>query len=109
MMSEGLQDIKESLHILFSTSLGERIMMPKYGCRLKDYLFEPLDDSLGAYIKDLIRTAILYHEPRIELNDVTLTSAQEEGRVDISIDFTVRQTNSRYNQVFPFYKDEGAA
>ena len=29
-------DIKESLDILLSTSLGERVMQPDYGCNLND-------------------------------------------------------------------------
>ena len=32
------QDIKESLHILLSTSPGERIMQPSFGCDLKKIL-----------------------------------------------------------------------
>ena len=108
-MAEGITDIKESLHILFSTALGERVMQPRYGCNLGTYLFEPMDASLKAYIKDLVRTAVLYHEPRIDLNDVTLTSDDAAGRVEIEIEFTVRSTNARYNQVFPFYRDEGGS
>jgi phage baseplate assembly protein W len=35
--------------------------------------------TLQAYMKDLIRTAILYFEPRIILDDVTLLPEPEEG------------------------------
>lgn len=100
-------DINSSLNILFSTSIGERIMLPKYGANLKDYLFDPVDTSMKAYIKDLIKTAILYFEPRIELNDITLTAMNDEGMIEIILDYTVRTTNSRYNFVYPFYLNEG--
>ena len=101
-------DIKQSLEILLNTLPGERIMLPKYGCDLSELIFETLSDTLITYIKDLIETAILYYEPRIEVNKINIS--QEfvlEGRIDIGIDFVVRSTNSRLNYVFPFYLKEG--
>jgi phage baseplate assembly protein W len=103
------EDIRSSLEILLSTSVGERVMQPTYGCDLRRLLFEPLDTTLKAYVQDLIETAILYHEPRIRLHSVTLATTPEEGRLDITLDYTIMTTNSRYNYVYPFYKDEGAA
>ncbi len=101
------KDINSSLEILFSTSVGERIMLPKYGANLRDHLFDPVDNSMKAYIKDLIKTAILYFEPRIQLDDITLTAKNEEGLIEITLDYTIRTTNSRYNYVYPFYISEG--
>ncbi len=101
------EDIRSSLEILLSTRVGERVMQPKYGCNMDRLVFEPLDTSLQAYMKDLIRTAILYFEPRIILDDVKLEPLPLEGRIDISIDYTVAATNTRSNFVFPFYKEEG--
>jgi len=101
------KDINSSLHILLSTEIGERIMQPTYGFDLHRLLFELLDTSLKAYIKDLIRTAVLYFEPRIKLEDITLEEFPEEGRLDITLDYMIRSTNSRFNFVYPFYKSEG--
>ena len=101
------EDVRSSLEILLCTAVGERIMQPTYGCDLKKLLFEPLDTALKAYIEDMLKTAILYHEPRIRLDDVELVTIPEEGRIDIYLDYTIRTTNSRYNFVFPFYKTEG--
>lgn len=106
-MVSGEEDINSSLEILLSTGLGERIMQPGYGCNLKQLLFEPLDTGLKAYIKDLIKTAILYHEPRIRLDDVALTEKPEHGILEITVEYTVRTTNSRSNFVYPFYLQEG--
>lgn len=101
-------DINKSLHILLSTRLGERVMLPSYGCNLEELLFQPLDLTLKTYIKDLIETAILYHEPRIDVLKITLDIANElEGEIQIIIEYIVRITNSRANMVFPFYKKEG--
>lgn len=101
------EDIRSSLEILLSTSIGERLMQPTYGCDLKRLLFEPLDTSLKAYIKDLIKTAILYHEPRIRLDDISLEAKPNQGLLEITLEYTIRTTNSRYNFVYPFYVYEG--
>ncbi len=102
------EDIRSSLEILLSTRIGERIMQPTYGCELTKLLFEPIDLTLKAYIKDLIKDAVLYHEPRIILNDVAFnTSNAEEGIIEITLDYTIASTNTRYNYVYPFYLSEG--
>jgi len=100
-------DIQSSLEILLSTRQGERVMRQDYGCNLDEMVFEPLTTTFKTYIKDLISTAILYYEARIEVNKIELDDTGElEGRIMILIDYTVRATNSRFNFVFPFYKTE---
>ena len=101
------EDIRQSLEILLSTELGERVMQPKYGCNMNRLVFEPLDTSLQTYMKHLINTAILYFEPRIILNSVQLEALVNEGRIDINLDYTIATTNTRHNYVYPFYKKEG--
>ena len=104
------EDIHESLNILLSTSLGERVMQPKYGCNLNDYLFEPLSSSMIGYIKDRVQMAILIYEPRIIADkiDVTADSSFDliEGRFTISVEYTIPETNSRFNYVYDYYKNE---
>lgn len=107
VMTSGEEDIKRSLEILLTTSLGERIMLPGYGCDVRQLLFEPLTTTLKTYISELIKNAILYHEPRIKLDKVSLDQTIErEGYVHIQIDFTIKTTNSRTNYVYPFYIGE---
>ena len=102
-------DIRSSLEILLSTRQGERVMRQDYGCNLDQLVFEPLTTTFKTYIKDLINTAILYYEPRITVDKIDLDDTGElEGRILISIDYTVRATNSRFNFVYPFYKNEGS-
>jgi phage baseplate assembly protein W len=73
-------------------------------------VFEPLTTTVQTSIKDLISTAILYYEPRIQVNKIELDDTGElEGKILISVDYTVRSTNSRYNFVYPYYIKEGTA
>ena len=49
--STGLDLIKNNVRILLKTMRGERFMLPDYGCNLKYYLLEPLDNTLMDTIK----------------------------------------------------------
>lgn len=107
-MSSDEKDIEESLHILLSTRLGERIMVPDYGCNLEDLLFSPLNLTIKTFVSDLVKTAILYFEPRIDAEKIDISQGDElNGELLILVDYTIRATNSRKNLVFPFYKEEG--
>jgi hypothetical protein len=103
-----VDDIKQSLQILLSTTIGERVMQPKYGCNLKELLFESMNTTTKTLILDKIRTAILYFEPRIDAKRIEINSQNElEGELLVEIDFEIRGTNSRFNFVYPFYDIEG--
>ncbi|MDF7816973.1 GPW/gp25 family protein [Runella sp. MFBS21] len=108
-MTTGVEDIEKSLEILLSTRLRERIMLPEYGCNLDVFLFEPLNTSLRTQIKETVKDAIYYHEPRIDPLNVTLEQPPESlGSLLIVIEYRIRATNTRYNYVFPFYKEEAS-
>ena len=59
------EDIRQSLFILFSTTPGERIMTPHYGCDLNSLVFEKIGDSLRAAIVAMVTKAIVLFEPMI--------------------------------------------
>lgn len=107
-MLEHEADIASSLEVLLSTALGERVMVPQFGCNLDELVFESLDTRMKTLMADKIESAILYHESRIELESVRLDDgAGLDGVVLIGIVYRVRATNSRFNFVFPFYRQEG--
>lgn len=107
-MLEQEADIASSLEILLGTRQGERVMLPQYGCNLDELLFENLDMRMKTLMADKVESAILYHEPRIELEKVQLDDSRElEGVVLIEIIYRVKATNSRFNFVYPYYKLEG--
>lgn len=107
-MLEDEADIISSLKILLGTTQGERLMQPHYGCNLDELLFESLDTRMKTLIADKIESAILYHEPRIELIKAELDDSSElEGIVLITIEYRVKSTNSRFNMVYPYCIVEG--
>jgi len=107
-MTEKVEDIEKSLQILLTTSLGERIMQPRYGCNMDELLFESLDTGTKTIIIDRIETALLFFEPRIKATKIELNTQNElEGEILVEIEYIIPSTNSRYNFVFPFYRKEG--
>lgn len=103
-MTSGIADIENSLHILLSTALQERVMQPTYGCNLDFMLFESMDEHFKTYLSHLVKSAIMYHEARINADDIQVqTDEAVEGRVLIIINYTVRSSNTKLNYVFPFY------
>jgi uncharacterized protein len=107
-MLEDEEDIASSLEVLLGTAQGERVMLPQYGCNLDELLFESLDTRMKTLMADKVESAILYHEPRIELESVRLDESSEwEGVVLIEVVYRVKSTNSRFNFVYPYYRLEG--
>lgn len=107
-MTSDETDIQRSLEILLATRKGERVMLPDYGCNLDAMVFEPITTTFKTFIREMIKTAILYYEARIDLNSVKIDDSREtEGVILVMLDYTVRTTNSRFNFVYPYYKKEG--
>ncbi|MFA6947309.1 MAG: GPW/gp25 family protein [Pedobacter sp.] len=107
-MTEKVDDIYKSLEILLTTKVGERIMQPKYGCNMDELIFESLDTATKTIIIDKIKTAILYFEPRIDAKKIELnTDNESEGMIVLEIEYVVRATNTRFNFVYPYYRNEG--
>ncbi|WP_167852203.1 GPW/gp25 family protein [Hymenobacter elongatus] len=100
------EDIRQSLHILFNTEPGERIMNPEYGCPLRQFLFEQIDSSMLTRIKATVDQAILRFESRIKVLGVEVhTENSNDGILLLEVSYMVRTLNSRHNVVFPFMRE----
>lgn len=103
------QDIHESLLILLSTTPGERVMQPIYGCGLKAHVFDALNESSFAVMRDTVEKAILFFEPRVIVERIDISDEDYvEGKIQLHVHYRVRATNNRYNLVYPFYFNEGS-
>jgi len=108
LMVSQVDDVRESLRILFGTTPGERVMRPSYGCHLKRLVFEPLNESTLTEMRNEIERAVLFFEARIALESVDFDLEESPaGVLRVRLEYTVRTTNARHNLVFPLYLDEG--
>jgi len=106
-MLKGADDIQSSLQVLLSTRLGERVMQPLFGCNLDVMVFDLLDATLKTEMRNLIEKAILYFEPRINIEKINIEAQNEiNGVIIITVNYIVRSTNARGNLVYPFYLSE---
>ena len=106
-MVGGVEDVRQSLVILMGTVPGERLMLPTYGCDLARFLFSELNATTLTEIQDVVSTAILRWEPRIDLLRVAVDlDGDRPGLILITIDYRIRRTNTRTNLVYPFYLAE---
>lgn len=103
-------DIHQSLEILLATQVGERVMNRKYGAGLELMLHEPLAQTNVHAIAARIREAVIRYEPRITVDNVTVTQDDPtDGRIDLLLEYTVIATNSQQNFVFPYHIEQGGA
>ena len=86
VMVSAERDIAESLFILLSTTPGERIMRPEYGCDLHSKVFSRVNSTFKHDIIDLISVAVSKFEPRVEIEKIEVdTSEVLDGIVYIHI------------------------
>jgi len=55
--NSGINMIKQAVEQLLLTEKGERIMLPNYGCNIRRYLFQPLDEETFSSIREEIETS----------------------------------------------------
>ena len=104
----GDDDIRQSLTVLMTTLRGERLLDPDYGFGAQDLVFDPTDATSLMHFESQIREAVLFFEPRIQLEGVNFDAgAVADGLLNIQLEYVVPQVNSRANMVFPFYFKEG--
>jgi hypothetical protein len=92
-MVEDDQAIRQAIFILLSTSVGERVMRPEYGCNLSSLVFSPNDDTTAGLAMHYVRQALQRWEPRVEVIRVDAQrSADDEARLDLAVEYRVRTT-----------------
>ncbi|EDP95970.1 GPW/gp25 family protein [Kordia algicida OT-1] len=102
-----IEDIEKSLQTIVTTRQGERLMRPKFGCDLTDQIFENLSATQTTIMKNRIKEAIVFYEPRIDVIRIALdTQNFLEGKFLIKVEYLIRATNTRRNIVFPYYITE---
>lgn len=105
-MVSGLEDIRQSLKILFMTQRAERVMRPTYGHGL--FAFEGTAQSQLDDVRARIEETVLSGEPRIVLDRVDIDERDiVEGTLYVTLIYRVPKVNARENLVLPFYLEEG--
>ncbi len=91
----GVENIRQSLEILFSTLPGERVHRADYGFSFKEIVFEPTNLGTRTLIEDHLRRAVEVFEPRIRIDQLAIDDTDiVEGIWKIYMEYTILQYNT---------------
>jgi uncharacterized protein len=96
-------NIEESIRIILRTEPGERVYRPDFGCRLSELTFSPLNTQTMMMIRLYVQEALQRWEPRIDKIQVTIDPDPVRGRVDIMINYQIKNTYDSKSLVYPFH------
>src|ERR687884_445356 len=92
MTPDGEEAIRQAIWMILSTSRGERVMRPDFGCGIHEMVFGVLNAGTGDSIAGAVREALALWEPRIDVLDVfAVSDAASSNRLMIEINYQVRQ------------------
>lgn len=104
VMAEGVDDINQSLYILFTTEIGERVMQPNYGSAMKSMIFESINEHFKSYMRLVLTRSIALYEARIKPISIEFYEDETlDGRYLMHLDYIVLATKQKNSFVFPFY------
>lgn len=110
-MVQGASELEQAIQIILLTYPGERPMRPRFGSRLRDFVFRPADHSTAAELALEVRNALRQWEPRVDVHDVRVhADPVERNRLNVEVIYAIKRTNDLRNLVFPFYTipDDGS-
>ncbi len=102
-VAEGAEKVRQSIRIILDTEPGERLMRPGFGCGLRRYLMAPNTASTRALIQRDVSDALGSWEPRVRLQDVSVTPGDDPALVLIAISYVHVRDGRPANLVYPFY------
>lgn len=97
------QKVRESIWLILRTSLGERVYRPNFGSRLSELAFAPMNSETLLQIRIYVLEALEVWEPRIIIDEVSTDADPLRGKVDIIVDYKLKNYPDTYSFVYPYY------
>lgn len=89
--AEGEYDVvNQHIKNILLTRITERVMRPRYGSRVRDFLFEPIDEMNMQELDDNIRDAIRRWEPAVDVLQVYMDD--RGSYLEVEVQFTLGST-----------------
>ena len=97
-------ELSQAIFIILSTSPGQRVMRPTFGCRLNELVFAPNNAQTAARARRYVTEALGMWEPRIRVIEVNIHPDDDrDNRLIIDIEYEIKATHDRRSLVHPFY------
>ena len=87
-----LSAIRQSIKNIILTNLGERTFQYNFGCNIYDTLFELMEEDDKIAMQINILSKLQLYEPRIQVNEIYITSLPEENTINITVNFGIPST-----------------
>jgi len=101
--SRDQQHIHESIRQILGTPRGSRFLLPEFGSRLHELLFEGNDAILRGLVRHEVGDVLARWEPRIVVEEVQVTS--DAHLVLATIQYRLIASQVPGNYVYPFYRE----
>lgn len=102
-LSSEAQKVKQSIWIILRTGVGERVYRPNFGSRLSELAFAPLNTDTLLRIRIYVLEALEVWESRIIVDEVLTETDPVRGKVDIMINYRLKDYADIHSFVYPFY------
>lgn len=103
LLSQGADNVKESLYLILMTQQGERFIRQEFGSRIMAYPFIETSTTMLNIMAREIQNTILEQEPRIWQVEVEIEPDQRQGYLQIELRYMLRQTQTKDSMTVPFY------
>ena len=89
MTKNSLQQSVHNLKNLLLTNLRERPSQPEFGSRLRELIFEQIDENLPNKIEEEVRRAVSRWLPYINISSVeTLTNDTDKNQIYVKVKYS---------------------
>jgi len=105
-MVEETASVRQSILLLLSTIPGERVMRPTFGCNLKSLVFAPNNSSTVALARHYVQDGLKQWEPRINVQNVNVTSDNTGGVLLIEVSYSIKATLQIESLIYPFFLEQ---
>ena len=97
-------ELQQSIQVILSTSPGQRVMRPRFGCKIQELVFAPNNSHTTAQVRRYVEEALGMWEPRINLIHVDVKpDPQADSALLIEVSYEEKTTRDRRSLVYPFY------
>lgn len=102
-MVTGDHAVRQAILLLLSTTPGERVMRPQYGCHIHRLIFSPNDDTTAGLAIHYIKRALNRWEPRIDILKIDAYRHEEQPELlNIVLEYRVQATQWLESLAFSF-------
>jgi phage baseplate assembly protein W len=88
-ISRDEEAIKNSLINLFNTKPGQRFLVPEFGIRIEQFLFEPITELSAGTLGRVLLNAIERWEPRVTVDNITVDGRPDDLEYRIMINLII--------------------